>query len=61
MNSVTEVSAMPDMLTYRTFHEKEREIVNILIDSDLYLDMDLTERFTLVRHIVTSFFESPVR
>lgn len=49
---------MADILTCNTFHEQEREIVNILIDSDLYLDMDLAERFKLIHHIVRSFFES---
>jgi hypothetical protein len=52
---------MADMLTCSTFHEQEREVVNILIDSDLYLDMDLAERFRLIRHIVKSFFEPPAR
>jgi hypothetical protein len=50
---------MANKLTCSSYQEQEREIVNILIDSDLYLDMDLAERFRLIRHIVKSFFESP--
>jgi hypothetical protein len=55
------VSAMAERQTYSTFHEQEREIVTILIDSDLYLDMELEERHRLLQHIVTSFFESPAK
>ncbi len=36
--------------------EEEREIVDILIDSSLYLDMDLAERFRLVRFLAASFY-----
>ncbi len=39
-------------------HEQEKEIVNILIDSSLYLDMDLAERYRLLHFIVASYFES---
>jgi hypothetical protein len=51
---------MADTLTYGTLHEHEKEIVNILIDSDLYLEMEPVERLRLIHHIIKSFFESPV-
>ena len=40
--------------------EQEKEIVNILIDSTLYLGMSLPERQRLLNYLVTSYFE-PVR
>jgi hypothetical protein len=52
---------MAETLTYSELHEREREIVNILIDSDFYLDMDLDERLRLLHHIVKSFVESPAK
>jgi hypothetical protein len=38
--------------------EQEKEIVSILIDSALYLDMDLAERCRLLHFIEESYFES---
>ncbi len=38
--------------------EQEKEIVSILIDSSLYLDLDLAERFRLLHFIVTSYFNA---
>ena len=46
---------MDESQTYIKLHEQEREIVTILIDSDLYLDMDLAERLRLIHHLLTSF------
>ncbi len=36
--------------------EQEKEILGILIDSTLYLDLDLAERYNLLRFIVSSYF-----
>ncbi len=36
--------------------EEDTEIVDILIDSSLYLDMDLAERFRLVRYLAASYY-----
>jgi hypothetical protein len=41
--------------------EQQKEIVNILIDSDLYLDMDLAERKRLLRFIEASYFCSAAK
>jgi len=41
--------------------EREKEIVDILLDSDLYLDMDLAERSRLVHFIILSYFRSSAR
>jgi len=38
--------------------DQEKEILSILIDSSLYLDLDLAERFNLLRFIVSSYFNS---
>jgi hypothetical protein len=43
-------------LTNNFSHEEDQEIVDILIDSDLYLDMELVERLRLCvtsRHVIT--------
>ena len=39
--------------------EEEKEIVNILIDSSLYLDMSLADRKRLIQYILTMYSESP--
>lgn len=49
---------MDDSPTVNLTHEQEKELVNILIDSSLYLDMDLAERYRLLHFIVASYFES---
>ena len=41
--------------------EQEKEIVKILIDSDLYLDMDLIERKRLLHFIVASYFSKAAK
>lgn len=41
--------------------DREKEIVNILIDSDLYLDMELAERKNLLHFIETAYFNSPAK
>ncbi len=52
---------MNEMRTTGCIREKEKEIVNILIDSDLYLDMDLAERYRLLHYIVDSYFDAAVK
>lgn len=47
---------MDESLKCCTIQEQEREIVNILIDSDLYFDMELPERLRLLHHLERSFF-----
>ena len=39
--------------------EKEKELVDILIDSDLYLDLKLVERYTLLHFLMASYYECP--
>ncbi len=36
--------------------EQKKEIVNILIDSSLYLDMSQTDRQKLLHYLVASYF-----
>ena len=50
-----------ETLTNRSGHEQEKEVINILIDSGLYLDMELVERFRLLRFIVASYFKDASR
>ncbi len=52
---------MDDSPIFNLTHEQEKELVNILIDSTLYLDMDLAERYKLLRFIVASYFESSAK
>ncbi len=52
---------MAERLTYRSLHEQKREIVAMLIDSNLYFDMELKERLRLLQHLIMSFVESPAR
>jgi hypothetical protein len=42
-------------------HELEKEIINILIDSGLYLDLELRERFSLLHFIEASYFRDAPR
>ena len=41
--------------------EREKEIVNILIDSDLYLEMDIRERKKLLLFIEAAYFNSSAK
>ena len=45
---------------YKVTEEQEKEIVNILIDSTLYLSMSLLERQRLLDYLVASYF-NPTR
>jgi hypothetical protein len=38
-------------------HEQEKEIVNILVDSSLYLGMSQEERQRLLNYLVSSYFD----
>jgi hypothetical protein len=37
------------------FPEQQKELVNILMDSDLYLDLPLEERHLLLKYILDSY------
>lgn len=47
---------MSYQLTNGYSDEEDSEIVDILIDSSLYLDMELVERFRLVRYLAASYY-----
>lgn len=49
---------MNESPAYSLTHEQEKEIIDILIDSSLYLDMELAERYRLLHFIVASYFKS---
>ncbi len=51
---------MHPQLTFKNIPtlEQEKEILSILIDSSLYLDLDLAERYNLLHFIVSSYFVS---
>ncbi len=48
-------------MTIGSTTEQEKEIISILIDSSLYLDMDLKERCRLLRFIASSYFDSSAK
>jgi hypothetical protein len=48
---------MEPFMTIGRISEQEKEIISILIDSSLYLDMDLKERCGLLRLIASSYFD----
>ena len=50
------------MASYRAIHsdrELKKELVNILIESVYYLDLDLAERNRLLRRLMDSYMEYP--
>jgi hypothetical protein len=47
---------MKDLVTNSHSLEEDKEIVDILIDSDLYLDLDIRERFRLIRFLAARYF-----
>ncbi len=49
---------MSDQPAINSIHELEKEIVSILINSDLYLDMELAERYRLIHFLEASYFAS---
>jgi hypothetical protein len=52
---------MKEIETTERTQEQDKEIVNILIDSDLYLDMELAERKNLLHFIETAYFSCPAK
>jgi hypothetical protein len=52
---------MTETGTTGRIREREKEIVNILIDSNLYLEMDLRERKKLLLFIETAYFNSAAK
>jgi hypothetical protein len=46
---------MIEFLTKGKNQDGAREIIEILIDSDLYLDMDLEERLGLIRYLAAYY------
>jgi hypothetical protein len=51
------VSTMSEQKIHKITREQGKEIINILIDSSLYLGMPLPERQKLLRYIVSSYFD----
>jgi hypothetical protein len=47
---------MKEKKTTQSFQDQEKEIVNILIESSLYVDMSIPERQRLLNYLVTSYF-----
>lgn len=39
-----------------TIHEENKELVEILLNSALYLDLDLHERYQLIRFLADCYF-----
>ncbi len=52
---------MAKALSVIDYHEREKELIDILIDSDLYLDLDLAERRRLIRFLLASYFEGSAK
>ena len=48
---------MGTAISYTSSHIHDQEIVDILIDSDLYLDLDLRERFMLIRYLAECLYK----
>jgi hypothetical protein len=50
------VSTMLEQKINKIIREQEKEIINILIDSSLYLGMPLAERQNLLQYLVSAYF-----
>ena len=48
---------MKENKTIHSAQDQEKEIVNILIESSLYVDMSIPERQRLLNYLVTSYFD----
>jgi hypothetical protein len=48
---------MNESLANSGSQEEEKELVNILIDSSLYLDMNLVERYRLLHFLMASYYQ----
>jgi hypothetical protein len=51
------VNMMNESLASGGSREEEKEIVNILIDSDLYLDMNFIKRYRLLHFLMVSYYQ----
>ena len=47
---------MTELLTVGCSRERKKELINILIDSALYLDLKLIERYTLLHSLMASSY-----
>ena len=50
---------MNDKKMHNIVPERQRELINILMDSELYLDMPLEERNMLLKFILQSYLYPP--
>lgn len=52
---------MNDPLANHLHHEEDKELVDILIDSDLYFEMELEERYKLIRYLEHCYYHCHTR
>lgn len=50
-----------EVLKHHIVYELEKEIIDILIESGLYLELELRERLKLLHFIVASYFKDASR
>ena len=53
------ITIMNDKKMHNIIPERQKELVNILMDSELYLDMPLEERNMLLKFILQSYLYPP--
>jgi hypothetical protein len=51
---------MSEQKIIKITREQEKEIINILIDSSLYLGMSLADRLDLMHYLVSVYFNLPI-
>jgi len=54
------VNPMSKQQVIKITREQEKEIINILIDSSLYLGMSLADRLDLMHYLVLIYFDLPI-
>jgi hypothetical protein len=54
------VNTMGQQKIIKITREQEKEIINILIDSSLYLSMSLADRLDLMHYLVSAYFNLPI-
>lgn len=54
------VNTMSEQKIIKITREQEKEIINILIDSSLYLSMSLADRLDLMHYLVAAYFNLPI-
>jgi hypothetical protein len=54
------VNTMSEQKIIKITREQEKEIINILIDSSLYLSMPLADRLDLMHYLVAAYFNLPI-